>query len=411
MTRRIFREDAFARAFEARVIDVTTHDGNTSVVLDQTAFYPSAGGQPNDLGAVTLLDAARGTRGVLNVIDVIERPDGVIAHVLDGAWPPDIEISMLSGAIDWSRRFDHMQQHSGQHVLSQAFVRRTELDTIAVHIGADDCTLDLPTARLAQDAIDAAEDEANHAIWANLLFKTYEVDDAGLAVLPLRKTPKVSGRIRIVEIDGYDWSACGGTHVAVAGQIGLIKILKAEKRGTETRVTFRCGGRALRDYRRTLRAMSQMAEGLTVGRFEVPAAIAKLRDEAKSAARQLADARTALVAHEARALLMNAQPDASGRRIVRAVVSDAALLRPLAKALTEADSVVALLGAHGERAMLCFARSPALTSVDVNVLLKRALTTLPSAKGGGSPDFAQGGGGQADAATLDAMLADVGARL
>lgn len=290
-------------------------------------------------------------------------------------------------------------------MLSRAFIETAGLDTIAVHIGAEFCTLDLP-AHVSPAQLEAAEDEANRAISANIAIRDYEVSDAELATIPLRKPPKVSGRIRIVEIDGYDWSACGGTHARACGQIGLIKIMRAEKRGSDTRVTFICGRRALVDYRRLLRDATQLSEGLTVSRHELPAAIERLRADAASNAKLLAQANGALLAHEARALLAAHAPDARGRRVIAQVweARDADALRQLAKALTAENGVVALLASAGGRMALCFARSADAQDVDAGALFKRALTTLPGAKGGGSRDLAQGGGPAVDADTLRAAI-------
>jgi alanyl-tRNA synthetase len=399
----MFRTDAFLTSFDAHVVALTTERDRPAVILDRTAFYPSAGGQPHDTGALT--DASIADAAGMTVIDVVERKDGVIAHVFET--DPGFAVgAALRGAIHWPRRFDHMQQHSGQHVLSRAFIETAGLDTIAVHIGADVCTLDLP-AHVTQTQLDAAEDEANRAIHDNIAIRDYEVGDADLARIPLRKPPKVSGRIRIVEIDGYDWSACGGTHVRACGQIGQIKIVRSEKRGAETRVTFICGRRALEDYRRTLRDTSQLAESLTVARHELSGAIERLRADAAATARRLAQAQSALLAHETRALLDEHAPDADGRRIIARVWDgrDADAIRQLAKALTAHAGVIALLGATGERSALCFARAPDVENVDAGALFKRALTTLPGAKGGGSRELAQGGGPPTDADTLQAAIA------
>ncbi len=403
MTIRLYQADAFCREFTARVTRNFLHEGRPAVVIDQTAFYPSAGGQPNDLGQF------RNEAGeVSQVIDVIDAGADEIMHVL--AQP--LAGAALTGAIDWPRRIDHMQQHSGQHVLSRAFIDIAALDTIAVHIGAQECTLDLPSPSLSQKTLDAAEDAANQAIYANLPVKVYQVTDAELASVPLRKPPKVSGLIRIVEIAGYDWSACGGTHVAATGQIGLIKLIRAEKRGAETRVTFRCGRRALLDYRQVLRETSALAESLTVGRADLAAAVAKLRDEARAAQKALAVAQTVLNEAEAATILQQAQPNSAGWRIISRCwpERDMKQLQAMAKSLTAGPGVLALLGGYGPRTTLCFARSQDAGTADMAALLRGALTTLAEGKGGGSPAFAQGGGGLSDADTLTALLAHVAAQ-
>lgn len=403
MTLRLYRADAYLKEFTAGIVEHTQHNGQPAIVLDQTAFYPTSGGQPNDLGEIN------GVR----VLDVIERADGEILHILDT--PPLGEGlgvgqtttgAHVAGVINWPRRFEHMQQHSGQHVLSQAFVRVANLDTVAVHIGADENTLDLPTPKLAAEVIARAGHEANAIVYEDRPFVVYEVTDAELSRIALRKLPKVSGLIRIVEVKDYDWSACGGTHVRSTAQIGLIKITKAEKRGNETRVTFRCGVRALRDYTRLSEATMRLSELLSASRYDIEPAVVKLMNEAKADRKALQEAQLRLIGYEAAELLNATAPGESGvRTIVRTFDGrDASDLRALAKHLTATPKTVALLGATGEKAQLIFARSKDAPG-DMAALLKRALASLsPSARGGGSADFAQGGGTPADAAAIRAAM-------
>lgn len=398
MTTRLYRTDAYLKNFHARVISQIEHEGKPALILDQTAFYPTAGGQPNDLGEFN---------GV-PVIDVIERDDGEILHVLQCPHPDPLPEGEGAGSIDWPRRFEHMQQHSGQHVLSQAFVRVANLDTIAVHIGADENTLDLPAAKLAPEVIERAEQAANDVVMQDLPIVAYEVTDADLPRIPLRKAPKVTGQIRIVEVKDYDWSACGGTHVRNTAQIGLIKITKAEKRGNEMRITFRCGVRALRDYARLNAATIALQESLSASRYEVLPAAQKLMAKAKAGAKFLQEAQSKLIGYEAAELLASVPMEADGtRRIVKAFENrDANELRLLAKQLTAAPKTVALLGASGEKCALVFARSKDAAG-DMNVLLKQAFAVLSpagKAKGGGSRDFAQGGGTPATLAHITQSL-------
>jgi alanyl-tRNA synthetase len=399
MTLRLYRANAYLKEFTARIVEQTRHNGQPAIVLDQTAFYPTAGGQPNDLGAIN----------GLRIVDVVERADGEILHVIAELPPPTGEGwggGQVTANIAWPRRFEHMQQHSGQHVLSQAFVRVAGLDTVAVHIGADENTLDLPTPKLSADVMERAEHEANAIVYEDRPFVVYEVTDADLARIPLRKPPKVSGLIRIVEVKDYDWSACGGTHVRSTAQIGLIKITKAEKRGNETRVTFRCGVRALRDYARLSDATTRLSELLSASRYEVEAAVTKLASESKESRKALQEAQLKLIGYEAAELLAATAPDADGVcTIMRAFDSrDVNDLRTLAKQLTAAPKTVALLGAAGDKAQLVFAKSKDAPG-DMGALLKRTLAALsPSARGGGSIDFAQGGGVQADAAAVRAAM-------
>ncbi len=267
MALRLYRTDPYLRRFSAHVLDRPSQDGYPALVLDQTAFYPTSGGQANDLGDI------QGAR----VLDVVERDDGEIVHVLDRMVPDDL----ITGEIDWPRRFDHMQQHTGQHILSQAFVRVADLDTLAVHFGSEECTLDLPAPRVDPALIARVEDAANQVIYDDRPVIAREVAEADLASLDLRRPPKVTGLIRVVEVQGYDWSACGGTHVASAGQVGLIRIFKVERRAETTRAYFHCGRRALLDYRRVSAVADALAESFRVGRWELGPAVERLRDEAR----------------------------------------------------------------------------------------------------------------------------------
>lgn len=394
MTLRLYRSDSFLWRFTAQVREQLTSDGHPAVVLDQTAFYPTAGGQPNDIGSLN---------GV-KVIDVIERDDNEIVHVL--AAP--LQSMEATGEVDSARRIDLMQQHSGQHVLSAAFVSTANLDTIAVHIGLDESTLDLPAPRLEMRAIERAEDEANRIVFEDRPVIVRELNDAEVARLPLRKPPKVTGRIRIVEVEGFDWSACGGTHVRSSGQIGLIKITRVEKRGDSTRIYFRCGGRALVDYRALNQLAAALGEGFRVSRADILPAIDRLRDDAKNARKELADAQTRLLEYEAQELL---RERASASNPVGVIVHafdgrDANGLKFMAKRLTSEHGVTALLASFaGGRAYLCFARA-ADVKTDTAALLRGALDAmqLPGAKGGGSPEFAQGSAPASDAAPLQVAL-------
>jgi alanyl-tRNA synthetase len=393
-TLRLYRADSYLHAFAARVVERLTYNHQPALILDQTAFYPAAGGQPNDLGFIN--GAA--------VTDVVERKDGEIVHVLAG----DMTGDTVHGEIDWPRRFDHMQQHSGQHVLSQAFVRAANLDTISVHIGAEECTLDLPSPRVPTDVIECAEREANDIVAEDRPFIVREVTDAELAGIPVRRPPKVAGLIRIVEVKDYDRSACGGTHVRSTAHIGLIKITKAEKRGDETRIYFRCGRRAYTDYARLNVVVANLVDAFKVGRYEVDQAVSRLSDEAKATRKALAEAQTRLIEYEAAELLAQTRPDGAGVIVIARAYPerDPAQLRALAKQLTAQPGVVALLGASGENAQLCFARSADVPH-DMAHLLRQALSNLSpngSAKGGGTADFAQGGGVPADLARVEAVL-------
>ncbi len=269
-----------------------------------------------------------------------------------------------------------------------------------------------PSPKITSDVIERAEQAANDIAMQDLPILCYEVTDAELPRIPLRKAPKVTGLIRIVEVQDYDWSACGGTHVRNTAQIGLIKITKAEKRGNETRITFRCGVRTLRDYARLNAATIALQDGLSASRYDVLPAVQKLLSESKTNSKALQDAQAKLIGYEAGELLASAQQSADGTRCIKKAFEnrDANALRLLAKQLTAAPKTIALLGASGEKCALVFARAKDAAG-DMNALLKQAFTILSpdgKAKGGGSADFAQGGGTPASLAQVLAMLEKVG---
>jgi alanyl-tRNA synthetase len=354
------------------------HDGHPAVILDRSAFYPDSGGQPAD----------RGTLNHVQVIDVIVREaDGEVLHVLSAP----IETDRVSGSIDLSRRFDFMQQHTGQHILSQAFIQVAEAETVSFHLSdvtTDPLTIDLNTIDLRPDQIDRVEDLANSIIFQDRSISARFVSHTELKSIPLRKPPTVTEDIRIVEIKDFDWSACGGTHVARTGEVGLIKITKLDRRGKETRVEFRCGQRALIDYRRKDQMINRVSADLTIGYWELDQSIARLQADNKSIRKQLNEADARLQNYEAQEMLAAKQADGIISRVW--VDRDAVYLKRMAQLLTASPKTIALLGATGKSMSLAFARSKDLT-VDMSALLKSAATRL-GGKGGGSPDFAQAGG-------------------
>ena len=394
MTERLYYLDSYLRTFQARVADRLEVNGRPAVLLDRTAFYPEGGGQPSD----------RGTLNRVAVVDVQTREaDDEVLHILSAPLAED----EVTGTVDHARRFDLMQQHTGQHILSQAFIHTANAETISFHLNPDPnegaLTIDLNTATVTPPEIDRAEDFANTIVYENRPVIARFVNDEDLPALPLRKPPQVDQAIRIVEIQGFDWSACGGTHVARTGEVGLIKIVKLEKRGAETRVEFRCGHRALIDYRRKHQLISQVASDLTIGFWELDQAIGRMQAEAKAARKQLAEAEARLQQVEARELLNSIEPHAGFSLITQTWLNrDAAYLKRMASLLVAQPGTVALLGATGQSLSLVFARSTDL-SIDLAALLKTAAARL-GGKGGGAPDFAQAGGPAVSAEQLTATI-------
>ncbi len=389
MTERLYYTDAYLTTFSATVTHMRESEGRTLVTLDRSAFYPTSGGQPHDTG---ILAGAR-------VVDVFVEEE-TVWHALEGA-PALVVGQMVDGTIDWSRRYDLMQQHAGQHLLSQVFDRLFGYETISVHFGLEESTLDLDAASLDASQIEAAEALAHAQIYTALPIRAYFVDEAQVAALALRRPPKVSGTIRIVEIAGYDWSACGGTHVRTTAEIGPVKIVRSERRRGQVRLTFLCGGRAVADYARKHALLQEAAALFSTDIGQVPALVERALAQAKDAQRRTDELTSRLMRAEARSYLAEA-PVVNGLRIVRRLRDDleAAALRELAGALVEQAAeqdgslpTVALLGAQvNGKLLLAFARGGrGGESLHMGNLL-RATLQLAGGNGGGRPDFAQGGG-------------------
>lgn len=390
MTDRLYYTDSYQTEFDATVRELTRRDGRPAVVLDRSAFYPTSGGQPNDLGTLYVEAAGRQT---FEVVDVVAG-DGVVYHLLDA--PPgllaDLPVgSRVQGVIDWPRRYDHMQQHSGQHLLSQVFARRFGFETVSVHFGAEESTLDLDAATVDAAQLEEAEAAANDLVYANLPITAYFVDAREIGRVPLRRPPAVGGQIRIVEIAGFDYSACGGTHVHTSAEIGPVKLIRQERRRGQTRVTFLCGKRALADYSRKHRLLTQTAALYSTDVGQVPGLVARSLEQVKELQHRVDELTARQLAYTAQELLAAAQP-IGGNRVVTALVDlpvDA--VKTLANLLQAEPHTIALLGsAAGGKATAVFARSAGATP-HMGHLLRAALGALGGG-GGGRPEFAQGGG-------------------
>jgi alanyl-tRNA synthetase len=417
MTERLYYADPTCRRFSARVIERCAWEGQPAAVLDRTAFYPTSGGQPAD----------RGTLDGNAVLDVVVREgDGDIVHLLSAPIPGAVG-DEVEGVIDWPRRFDHMQQHTGQHVLSAAFERLIDADTVGFHLGAEMSTIDIAVARLEPAAVTPVEELANQVVWDDRPVETRFVGPDELATLPLRRPPAVEGAVRIVEIAGFDVNPCGGTHVARTGEIGLIKIVNLDYRGGETRVEFVCGKRALHDYRSRNEVVGRLAKLLTVGYWELDQAVERLQAEGKQLRKDLRWARGRLLEVEARelaetAVVLSHEPGPC--RVVHKVwgrMGDSAQgsaerspeeLRTLAQELMQRLDVIAFLASVGdERTHLVFATSLDTERIDLDVaaLLRDACTQL-GGKGGGRPHLAQGSVPVTDVLRVRAVLGDIVSR-
>ncbi len=388
-TERLYYADSYTLSFEADVLEVTTHGERPALVLNRTYFYPEGGGQPAD----------RGTLNGVRVLDVQSRPsDRAVLHVLEAP----LQARRVTGEIDGERRRDFRLHHSGQHILSQALERAAAARTLSVHMSEASMTLDVDRVDIAPEEWEAVENLANRIVLEDRPVRAWFPKPKELAALNIRKLPEVEGRLRVVDVGGFDLTACGGTHVARTGEIGVIKVVKAERRGETTRLEFKCGERALRDYRAKNDVANRLAASLTVGYWELPEAVGRLQEQNRALQSELKAARERLAAYEAATLLAEASQRDGYRLVARAFARNADEVRLLAQALTAEAGVVALLGAAGERAQLIFARSADL-SLDVQPLLKKALEAL-GGRGGGRPNLAQGGGVSADLAQVQAAI-------
>ena len=394
MTARIYYAEPSCRTFDAVVVRVVDYEGRPGVILDRTAFYPTSGGQPYDTGR---LGAAR----VLETLEV----DGDVVHLVS-ALPAEGE--RVRGDIDWMRRFDHMQQHTGQHLLSAAFDRLSGNRTVSFHMGAEVSTIDLEREASPGD-VDGAVDAANAVVWDNRPVSIRFVSSAEASRLPLRKEPAREGVLRLIEIAEFDLSACGGTHVGSTGEIGLIGVLGAERFRNASRVSFVCGRRALEALRLHREVVASSVRVLSVLPQELPAAIERLQVEAKELRRTIARQQEALAVHEAARLIAGASDTATARVIVERLEGwDAAGLKAIASAITsQATSAVVLLSASSPAAVVV-ARSPGVT-VDAAGVLKKLLAQF-GGRGGGKPDLAQGGGLVGDPAEILAAAHELIAR-
>lgn len=362
-------------------------------MLDRTCFYAAAGGQPCDFG---LLEG-------VPVLDVSERADGAIVHVL-GAAPDFAPGDTVTGTIDFGRRFDFMQQHSGQHLLSQALVRTAGAETLSVHFGDDASTIDVDSTALSESQLSAVEDEVNRAVQSDLAVIVREVPEAEVGAFGLRRPPKVTGMVRIVEFEGYDWSACGGTHVRRSGQVGAVALVKAERRRGGTRLTFLSGNRAVRHHRALNEQAVSLSERLSVSALEILPAFERWREESQAVRSRLSEATELLLDAEAVRLRTTSRRIGAENWIVAVFDGrEPDALRALAKRLVTEAATVVLLANAGARTFFCFSRAPD-AGTDMAVLLRAALARV-GAKGGGSASYAQGGGPAASRVAAEEILA------
>ncbi len=372
-TVRLYHADSFARTFTARVVAHTRWRDRAAVVLDQTGFYPEAGGQGAD----------RGVLGGVPVKDVQHDDAGAIHHIIEGAQDRLAIGAEVAGEIDWPRRRVHMALHTGQHVLSAALVKEAGAATQSARLGENACTIDVTRDPIPEAELARAEDLANAVIDDDLAIRAWFPEAGELAALPLRREPKVDDHVRVLAIGDFDYSPCGGTHCARTGQIGSIRILGTERYKGLTRITFVAGARARAELAARDRIVRGLATAFTCGPAELPPAVDKLRRDLQAMREALRDQTRQLAA-----LLASALAARAAGAVIATVDGDAELARAVAARLVELgrDALLAAPGAEGTAVVMMRAAGSAL---DCGALLG-AIARASGGRGGGKPDRAEG---------------------
>ncbi len=389
MTDRLYYHDSFLYDFDAEVREVTDAP-RPGLIFDRTAFYPTSGGQVFDTGTITAGDAK------LRVTEVADTEDGKVVHYFEAESALDLKNfkpgARIFGNIDAGRRRDHMQQHSGQHVLSSAFIRLFGMATVSFHMADDYCSIDLETSTLTREQVEKAERLANDIILENHAVDIKFVTREEAGKLGLRKIPVADrDELRIIDIRDCDLSACGGTHVNHTGQIGCILLRKFEKVRQGWRVEFVAGQRAVATARRDFTALTETAGLFSAHIYDVPQYASKALEEVRTLRKQAELSQEELAAALATTLLAET-PESGGRKLIVLSYADREMnfLKLLAQKLTRlAPNVIALLGTTTQPASIVFAQS-AGQPYDMGKLMKEIVGQF-SGRGGGSKDMAQGG--------------------
>ncbi|MFS0560880.1 DHHA1 domain-containing protein [Terribacillus sp. 179-K 1B1 HS] len=365
MSKLLYREDAFHKVWKTEIEDTYEKEGLYFVSLKETAFYPGGGGQPADQGTIAELD-----------IRAVESKEGVPYYGLESKAEGKVDCQ-----INWAYRFDLMQQHTGQHLLSAAFRLVSGRETIGFHLGKEDVTIDLPGDKLTEDELTSVEQKANELIYDDRLITSYHVSAAKLAELPVVKQPHVTEDIRIVEIDGVEYNPCGGTHVASTGQIGMIKILKTEKQKQGQRIYFQCGKRALETTRGIFSIMDQVASQFQTSSKDVLPRLKKQSTDLHSAVKRAEELERQLEELELQELI---QAEAS--TVVRSYEGkNVKALQRMAAKLLEAGKDFVMLSDQGEQKLVV---SHDLKDFHCGKLFSSSLSEF-GGKGGGSVQTAQ----------------------
>lgn len=393
MTIRLYRNDSYLKEFQAEIKEILTEDESISLILDQSAFYPESGGQPSDWG---FIENSRVTG--------VQQVEEYVLHLAEKGTSFH-KGQKVTCHIDWSRRFDHMQQHTGQHILSQAFLKSIGAETESFHLGTESSTIDLSVPNLSREDIYSGEDLANQIVYENRKVFPREILSEDQDKFPIRKKSDRSGRIRVVEVEGFDYSPCGGTHCNRTGEVGIIKVRRWERVRKNARVEFYCGRRALLDYRKKNRDLFLASRIFSVGDSDVIAAIEKSQTNQKFLSKQLEKQNQLLLEMEA-AKLVSESKNPGGYSVITEVFEnyDLKALNKLASAALNQGAQIVILASKTDRPCLLFTRHPDLDHLDMNEWIQRFAPKI-NGRGGGTRDRAQAVGSSQEG--IDSILSEV----
>lgn len=384
MTERIYYRDADCKEFEASIEETFSVEGRPVVELDQTCFYPEGGGQPCDTGDL----------GGVKVIDVQER-EGAVLHYVES--PGFEQGQRVRGRINWARRFDHMQNHTGQHILSQSFSQLLNAQTMSFHLGPDVCSIDLNLDSLEKEEIYGVEELANQVIFENREIKARMIEAEEQSKFPIRGHSSRTGLIRLVDIEDFDLTPCGGTHCSRTGAVGLLKVRRWEKVKQRARVEFFCGGRALKDYRWKNRAIYRLSRLYSTSDREVVDAVERQYDREKAQRKEIDRFKEEQLLGEAEKIVESSR-ERGGIRIVMKVWDELevkSLQKLAAIIVNESERRVVLFGSRRPKPTLFFIRSRDLVDLDMGSWIAEAAPVIEG-RGGGTAERAQAGGARGD---------------
>ncbi|TET71538.1 MAG: hypothetical protein E3J44_04005 [Candidatus Aminicenantes bacterium] len=369
-TKRLYLESPYKVEFEAQVVEKVIWEQKPALILDQTCFYPESGGQPCD-------------KGMINEVEVIKvlEDEARIIHLL----AEDISSAKVTGKIEWQTRFDHMQQHSGQHILSQSFHELLGAETLSFHLGEAISSVEMDIRKISEEEVENVERRANEIVFQDREIKCYFIPEEKIESVPLRRPPKKKGLIRVVEVSDFDFSACGGTHVRRAGEIGLIKILKLERIRNNIRFEFICGKRTLEDYLWKNRILRELSTRFTVNEGEILNTVEKLSSDLKSQKRKGKKMQEKIAQYEAQEIIQETK-----ERIIKELFVDKTPeeVRFLVLNIIRKGDFVVLFGLKGEeRGHLILACSENI-NIDMREIVP-LVSPLIKGKGGGRPSLVE----------------------